>query len=55
MSTETIGYKAENLAQMPEIRQNMIDARILPRLNPKDMALSQTSDRQLDFIASVLS
>ena len=55
MNRETIGYRTENLAQMPEIRQNFIDARILPRLNPKDRALTQATDKQLDFIASILS
>ncbi len=55
MSKETIGYKPVNLAQMPEVRQNFIEARIIPPLSLKDMALNQATDKELDLIASVLS
>lgn len=55
MSKETIGYKPINLAQMPEVRQNFIEAKIIPHLSRKDMALNQATDKELDFIASVLS
>ena len=55
MSKETTGYKPTNLAEMPEGRQNFTEARITPPLSPQDMALSQTTDKELDFIASVLS
>lgn len=55
MSTETIGHKPVNLAQMPEVRQNFIEARTIPPLSLKDIALNQATDKELDFIASVLS
>ena len=50
MSKETIGYKPIDLAQMPEVRQNFIEARIIPPLDLKDMALNQATDKELDLI-----
>ncbi len=55
MSKETIGYKPQNLAQMPEVRPTFIEAKVLPRLNLQDQVINQATDKQLDFIATVLS
>lgn len=55
MSAETIGYNPNEMARMPEVRSNIIEARFAPKLSDKDRRLNMLTDRQLDFVASVLS
>lgn len=55
MPLETIGYSPKEVANMPEIRQKIVEAKFAPRLNNYDRRLSLLNQGQLDFIASILS